>query len=74
MPVAHPSCSKESEKRGEVAGQQINCNRRLIVLEEEKDKVQDQAINLNQEIEVIHPRIENSAPASDQLKDQSLCF
>ena len=79
MPIAHPSCNKASEKGGEIAGQQLNFNRRLIDVEEEnKEQPDDQAVNLNHndswngKIIIKHAiNDEDSTPAAGHHKDFS---
>ena len=81
-PIVHPSCSKASEKGGEIAGQQLNFNRRLIAVEEEdKERPDDRAVNLNHNdselvwngnIKMNHSiNDEDSTPAASQPKDFS---
>ena len=83
VPIDHRSCRRASEKGGgKIDRQQMNFNRRLIVVEEEdKEQPDDQAVDLNHNdselhwngnIKINHPiNNEDTTPAASQRKNFS---
>ena len=85
VPIAHPIWSKDSVRRGEIAEQQLNFNQRFIAVEEEdKERPENQSINLNhndrklvlnENMRINHSlNKEDDKPAAGQQKDYSLCM